>query len=127
MTNTPTTTTRNDEWAAPGPGAWRAETAHSVGAMTPVTQYVIGAAQPAAMRQVFAQWGIPADTTDVKFINGHMYHRLRPLVGADKPIRKPPPAAILKLLVRVLKLAADGVELHRQLLDKSGQAIVARP
>jgi pyruvate,water dikinase len=102
MTTTPTTTTtRSDEWTAPGPGAWRAETAHSVGAMTPVTQYVIGAAQPAAMRQVFAQWGIPADTTDVKFINGHMYHRLRPLVGADKPVRKPPPAAILKLLVRV--------------------------
>jgi len=96
-----TTTTTTDDWTAPGPGAWRAETAHSVGAMTPVTQYLIGTAQPAAMRQVFAQWGIPADTTDVRFINGHMYHRLRPLVGADKPVRKPPPAAILKLLVRV--------------------------
>jgi len=96
-----TTTTTTDDWTAPGPGAWRAETAHSVGAMTPVTQYLIGTAQPAAMREVFAQWGIPADTTDVRFINGHMYHRLRPLVGADKPVRKPPPAAILKLLVRV--------------------------
>jgi len=69
--------------------------------MTPVTQFLIGTAQPAAMRQVFAEWGIPADTTDVQFINGHMYGRLRPLVGADGPVRKPPPAAILKLLVRV--------------------------
>ena len=53
------------------------------------------------MREVFAEWGIPADTIDVRFINGHMYGRLRPLVGADSPVRKPPPAALLKLLVRL--------------------------
>ncbi|HEY4610374.1 MAG TPA: hypothetical protein VIH06_14255, partial [Ilumatobacteraceae bacterium] len=95
------TTTDSAEWIAPGPGAWVAETAHSVGAMTPIAQYLIGTAQTAAMREVFADWGIPADTIDVRFINGHMYGRLRPLVGADSPVRKPPPAAILKLVVRV--------------------------
>src|SRR3954464_15708589 len=93
------TTTNSAEWTPPGPGAWVAETAHSVGAMTPVAQYLIGTAQTAAMREVFAEWGIPADTIDVRFINGHMYGRLRPLVGADSPVRKPPPAPTLKLIV----------------------------
>ena len=53
------TTTSNDEWIAPGPGAWRAETGHSVGAMTPMAQHLFGTAQPVAIRQVFADWGVP--------------------------------------------------------------------
>src|SRR4029079_3035760 len=96
-----TTTTDSVEWTAPGPGAWVAETAHCLGAMTPIAQHLVATAQTAGMREVFGEWGIPADTIDVRFINGHMYGRLRPLVGADSPVRKAPPAALLKLLVRL--------------------------
>ena len=96
-----TMTETNDRWPAPGPGMWRADRGHSVGAMTPIAQHIFTNAQPAAFRQMFKDMGVMADTLDVGFVNGHYFVRLRPLVGADKPPRATPPAALLKLMVRL--------------------------
>jgi rifampicin phosphotransferase len=90
-----------DEWSASRPGMWRAGRDHATHAMTPIAQHLFTTAQPPALRKLFAQWGVVADTLDVEFIHGHYFTRLRPLVGADKPTRRPPPAAVLRVLCRV--------------------------
>jgi hypothetical protein len=56
---------------------------------------------PAGMRRVFAETGTPADTLDCAFVNGFMYTRLRPLVGADRPAKKLPPPLVLKAVSRL--------------------------
>jgi pyruvate,water dikinase len=56
---------------------------------------------PAGMRRVFAELGTPADTLDCAFVNGFFYTRLRPLIGADKPSTKLPPALLLKAVSRI--------------------------
>ncbi|MGZ4673919.1 MAG: PEP-utilizing enzyme [Ilumatobacteraceae bacterium] len=58
-------------------------------------------AMPAGMRRVFAELGTPADTLDCAFVNGFMYTRLRPLVGADRPAKKLPPLLVLKAVSRL--------------------------
>ena len=45
--------------------------------------------------------GVPADTMDFAFVNGFHYSRLRPLVGGDRPPRRPPPDLLLKLVTRI--------------------------
>lgn len=88
-------------WDAPGPGEWSLDRSHMPGGSTPIVQHIAGEAMPAGMRRVFADLGVPLDTLQAGFVNGHFYSRLRPLVGADRPLRRQPPAAVLKVLIRV--------------------------
>ena len=90
-----------DTFEAPGPGQWSIDRSHYPGGTTPISQWLMTEATPAGMRQVFGELGIPADTLDVAFVNGFMYSRLRPLIGADKPAKKLPPLPILKLATRL--------------------------
>jgi len=55
----------------------------------------------AGMRQVFAEVGVPAECLQARFVNGFMYTRLRPLIGADKPPRRLPPSAVLRVATRL--------------------------
>jgi len=50
---------------------------------------------------VFEELGLPAETLDVAFVNGFMYTRLRPLIGASHVSKRPPPAAAIKVVSRV--------------------------
>ena len=88
-------------WDAPGPGYWELDRSHLVGGSTPLIQEIQSRSMPAGMRKVFAELGTPADTLDCAFVNGFFYTRLRPLVGADKPATKLPPAFVLKAVSRL--------------------------
>jgi rifampicin phosphotransferase len=88
-------------WDAPGPGYWELDRSHIVGGATPLIQHIQTRSMPAGMRRVFAELGTPADTLDCAFVNGFFYTRLRPLIGADHPAKKVPPAFVLKAVSRL--------------------------
>ncbi len=88
-------------WEPPGPGQWAGDRSHMPAGTTPIVQHVSSTAMPAGMRRVFAELGVPLDTLECRFVNGHTFTRLRPLIGADKPATKLPPIPLLKVAVRV--------------------------
>ena len=88
-------------WEQPAPGQWALDRSHMPPGCTPMVQHIAGRAMPAGMRRVFAALGTPLDTLDVRFVNGHFYSRLRPLISPDKPAAKLPPLPLLKLVVRL--------------------------
>ena len=79
---------------------WELDRSHFVGGETPLIQYIQANAMPAGMRRVFAELGAPADTLDCAFVNGFMYTRLRPLIGADRPAKNLPPRFVLRAVGR---------------------------
>ncbi len=85
----------------PGPGAWDLDRSHFTGGATPLVQWLIADAMETAFRIEFANLGIPAETMNIRFVNGFMYSRLRPLIAPDKPVSKPPPAFVLKIATRL--------------------------
>jgi pyruvate,water dikinase len=101
----------------PGAGLWELDRSHYTGGATPIAQWVMRESCEAAYVKLFAEFGVPAETLSVRFVNGFMYTRLRPLVGADKPPRRPPPTLVLKAVARLhpefrrrTRAAADTLE-----------------
>jgi len=90
-----------DTFTAPGPGEWQLDRSHYPGGVTPISQWLMTEGMDNGFRAVFAELGVPAATLEPGFVNGFMYTRLRPLIGADKPQRKPPPTPILWIAARV--------------------------
>jgi phosphohistidine swiveling domain-containing protein len=90
-----------DVFAAPGPGQWQLDRSHYTGGVTPISQWLMTDGMEHGFRRIFAELGVPADTIEARFVNGFYYTRLRPLVGADKPPRKPPPTPLLWLAARL--------------------------
>ncbi|TPW12324.1 MAG: hypothetical protein FD127_2712 [Acidimicrobiaceae bacterium] len=66
-----------------------------------MVQQIMLRSMPTGMRRVFAELGTPLDTLDARFVNGHFYSRLRPLISPDKPAKKLPPMLVLKIATRV--------------------------
>ena len=92
----------NDElFVAPGPGEWTLDRSHFPGGTTPIAESLIRESGRRGFTKVFAEIGVPAECVDQRFVNGFMYTRLRPLIGADKPPRKPPPTPMLWAVARV--------------------------
>lgn len=88
-------------WDPPGPGQWARDRSHMPAGATPIIQHIASVSMPAGMRRSFAEFGTPLETLDVRFVNGQFYLRLRPLLRPDKPSTKLPPAAVLKLAMRL--------------------------
>ena len=88
-------------FVAPGPGEWTLDRSHFPGGTTPIAEELIGQGSRRGFSKVFAEIGVPADYLDQRFVNGFMYTRLRPLIGADKPPRKPPPKPVLWAAARL--------------------------
>jgi rifampicin phosphotransferase len=86
---------------APGAGHWELDRSHFPGGTTPIAQWLMREAMPAGMGRVFEEQGVPAKRLDAEFVNGYMYTRLVPLVGADKPPKKLPPTWVLRVATRV--------------------------
>ena len=86
---------------APGPGQWALDRSHLPGGSTPIVQELMSRSMSQGMRRVFAEIGAPLDTLDVRFINGWMYTRLRPLISPDKPAKRLPPLPLVKLVSRL--------------------------
>jgi rifampicin phosphotransferase len=85
----------------PGPGHWDLDRSHFPGGTTPIAQWLMTEAMPAGISRVFAEQGVPAKTLETRFVNGYHYTRLVPLIGADKPPKKLPPAIVLKAVTRL--------------------------
>jgi pyruvate,water dikinase len=79
----------------PGPGEWSLDRSHYPGGTTPIVQSLIRQGFEGGFGRVFAEIGVPAGRMDAAFVSGFMCTRLRPLIGADKPPRKPPPTPVL--------------------------------
>lgn len=90
-----------DTFDAPGPGGWQLDRSHYPGGVTPISQWLLTEGMSAGFRRVFAELGVPADTLESGFANGFHYTRLRPLIGAAKPSRRPPPMPVIWLIARV--------------------------
>jgi len=86
---------------APGAGQWTAESAHAYGAMTPIGQHLMRTGMTTGMAETFSDYGLPAETLDCRFVHGHMYTRIRPLIAPDRTPTRPPPKALLRLAFRV--------------------------
>lgn len=97
-----TETNRRPEptWEPPGPGEWEYDGSHSPPAPTPVFQDVASRSAEEAYRWVFETYGGPLDTIAFRFVNGKIYRRLVPLVGAERS-SPPPPGPILWLAARL--------------------------
>ena len=85
----------------PGAGQWTAESAHAYGAMTLIGQHLMRTGMTTGMAQTFSDYGLPAETLDCRFVHGHMYTRIRPLIAPDRTPTRPPPTALLRLAFRV--------------------------
>jgi pyruvate,water dikinase len=96
-----TATTADVTWDPPRPGHWELDLSHCLGSMTPTMQYLQSTGIQTGMRELFALYGMPADTLDGRFVNGYFYTRLRPLLRPDKPAAKAPPAFVLKLAFKL--------------------------
>ncbi|HUS42405.1 MAG TPA: PEP-utilizing enzyme [Ilumatobacteraceae bacterium] len=90
-----------DVFVAPGPGEWQLDRSHYTGGVTPISQWLMTDGMQNGFRRVFAELGVPAETIEARFVNGFYYTRLRPLIGADNPPRKPPPTPLLWLGARL--------------------------
>jgi pyruvate,water dikinase len=87
-------------WDAPGPGTWTLDGSHLPGAPTPIYGELHPLALAEGVGRVFARVGVPLGTIEERPVNGRLYSRMRPLVGADKA-GPPPPAPLLWLVVRL--------------------------
>ena len=85
----------------PGAGQWTAESAHAYGAMTPIGQHLMRTGMTDGIAQTFSDYGMPAATLDCRFVHGHMYTRIRPLLAPDRTATRPPPKALLRLAFRL--------------------------
>lgn len=94
--HTPTTT----EFEPPGPGSWERDISHATPAPTRLYRRLTATVMPDAYREVFANFGGPIDTLDVRWVHGAMYLRIVPLVAADSE-RPPPPRPIMWALLRL--------------------------
>lgn len=95
------TTTRTPTWNPPGPGSWRAERSHGGPGVSRLYARVLGEHTEPTYRQVFADFGGAVGSLDMQVVNGAIYRRIVPLVGADKDTGKMPPAPVLWLATRL--------------------------
>ena len=104
------------------PGFWEREASHAPRPWTPMTLSVMGQARSRAMRRMFAEFGLLAETLELAQIGGWEYARLVPLGGKDRPA---PPARLMPLLIRLVprlrRRLADTVAAVRS--DKAGRFV----
>ena len=89
------------QWRVDAPGQWMLDRSHAPAGCTPIVQYLMLQSMPFGMRTMFAALGAPVETLDLRFINGFMYTRLRPLIAPDRPSKRLPPLPIVKLGIRL--------------------------
>ena len=88
------------EFEPPGPGHWQRDISHTTAAPTRLYRRLTSSVMPDAYREVFARFGGPIDTLDVRWAHGAMYTRIRPLVAGDSD-RPPPPRPVMWVLLRL--------------------------
>lgn len=89
------------EWTPPGPGRWMVDGSHMPKGCTPIVQHIASSAMEIGMRRVFSELGAPIDCVQLRFVNGQVYSRVRPLIAPDRPSAKLPPKVVLRLVTRL--------------------------
>ena len=113
-------------WDPPGPGSWQLDRSHYPGGTTPISEELISRSMERGMRRVFRDLGTPAQTMECKFVNGFMYTRLRPLIGANRSTTKLPPPAVLRLATRLHPAFRRArTQTERTLADRPWRKVVA--
>ena len=88
-------------WTAPGPGEWSIDRSHVNRPATPINQHIQSVGTGRGTRRVFVDIGGPVQALELRFVNGLVYTRVFPLVGAEKPPRSLPPKPILVAMSRL--------------------------
>jgi pyruvate,water dikinase len=101
VNDTPTQNHSEVTWEPPGPGTWRFDGSHLPHAPTAMYADLHMRSITAGLTAVFERFGVPMAGIDEQLVNGRLYQRLVPLVGADKEAGAPPPAAVLWLVTRL--------------------------
>ncbi|MGH9088452.1 MAG: PEP-utilizing enzyme, partial [Acidimicrobiales bacterium] len=103
-------------WASPGPGSWVLDQAHKATSVTLPWQDVFPTAMAEGFRSWTARYGLPLSHIEVGYVNGYGYLRPLPAGVHDTGRAGPPPAFVLKILVRLVP----------ELRHRAGAARVAR-
>jgi len=87
----------------PAPGQWELETSHhGLRPLSPFLRDAYRRAFETGIVEPLQRYGLPLAAVEAKFVNGCLY--MRPLAVGEKPgsvPKSPPPAFVMKLLVRV--------------------------
>jgi len=86
-------------WDCPGAGTWTWDRSHFPLPLTAIYADLHGAATE-GFTSAFAEYGIPARTYAERGVHGVPYARVLPLVAPESN-RKPPPAGVLRLVMRL--------------------------
>ncbi len=87
-------------WERPGPGTWLLDSSHSGPAPGPILRSVMATTLERGLAEGLAMFGAPLKGMEVRWLNGKLYRRLVPIVGANSD-RPPPPAPVLWLASRL--------------------------
>jgi len=82
------------------PGPWEWDSTHNRIPMTPLTASVFTPGFEDGSRRLVQHYGIPFDHLAMRTINGYLYIQVVPPIG--KPGLPPPPAAIMRLMFRII-------------------------
>ena len=118
MTPTSASDTVADDatWQPPGPGSWQRDTSHSHAAPTRFFRRIASEYTSITYGKVMDEWGGAIKTIDFAVVNGDLYRRLVPLVGADRDNGKIPPKPILWLATRLHPVFRERNRLARKVL-----------
>jgi pyruvate,water dikinase len=87
-------------WDRPGPGTWLLDASHCGKAPGPMLRNIMTTTIERGMAEGLAMFGAPLSGMALRWVNGKMFRRLLPIVGASSD-RPPPPAPVLWLATRV--------------------------
>jgi rifampicin phosphotransferase len=106
----------------PPSGFWEREASHAPRPWTPMLLSVLAGPRNRAVRRMFAEFGLLAETLEWAQIGGWEYTRLVPLGGKDRPA---PPVRLMPLLIRLVprlrRRIADAVAAVAS--DKAGRFV----
>lgn len=88
-------------WEPPGAGQWEWDGSHFPGAPTPMQVAFHHESMGRGIANMFERYGVPLTTMSYRLVNGRVYWRLLPLIGADSKSAKLPPRPALWLAVRL--------------------------
>jgi len=88
------------DWTPPGPGVWVVDRSHNLGSPTRFFSRIAGTNTQIAYREALREFGAVLDTIDIQVVNGALYRRLVPLIGARFDRGTPPPKPAMWLVTR---------------------------
>ncbi|MGA0879023.1 MAG: hypothetical protein ACO3SP_07900, partial [Ilumatobacteraceae bacterium] len=113
-------------WTAPGPGEWSLDRSHVNRPATPINQHIQSIGTGRGTRRVFIDIGGPVQSLEFRLVNGLVYSRVFPLVGAEKPPRSLPPKPILSVMSHLHPRFRQRLRVAKRLMtDRPWRRVVA--